>query len=171
MVRYCVGFLLEREMGSTSLLRESRHQERGHQNRGILIRPSIINPHFITSLFLFVNMIYLSLAPSLCNLIKCNVMYYHQWFKGGMTNISYNCLDRNIESGSGDKIAIYWEANEPGNGAALTYNQLLEKVCQVLMLLLHTLSPPVLTRVYTYACNPNSNESCFACGHSSLQIT
>ncbi|KAM7512661.1 hypothetical protein LguiB_011536 [Lonicera macranthoides] len=54
-----------------------------------------------------------------------------EWFKGGMTNICYNCLDRNIESGSGDKIAIYWEGNEPGNDAALTYNQILEKVCQL----------------------------------------
>nr|GMD07023.1 acetyl-coenzyme A synthetase, chloroplastic/glyoxysomal-like isoform X3 [Ipomoea batatas] len=30
-----------------------------------------------------------------------------EWFKGGITNICYNCLDRNIESGNGDKIAIW----------------------------------------------------------------
>lgn len=48
-----------------------------------------------------------------------------------MTNICYNCLDRNIESGNGDKIAIYWEGNEPGIDSSLTYNQLLARVCQV----------------------------------------
>lgn len=48
-----------------------------------------------------------------------------------MTNICYNCLDRNIESGNGDKIAIYWEGNEPGLDSSLTYNQLLARVCQV----------------------------------------
>jgi len=54
-----------------------------------------------------------------------------QWFKGGKTNICYNAVDRNIESGNGDKIAMYWEGNEPGQDAKLTYSELLEKVCQV----------------------------------------
>ena len=31
------------------------------------------------------------------------------WFKNGTTNISYNCLDRHISAGQGDKIAIIWE--------------------------------------------------------------
>ncbi|KAK3013718.1 hypothetical protein RJ639_008426 [Escallonia herrerae] len=54
-----------------------------------------------------------------------------EWFKGGTTNICYNCLDRNIESGNGDRIAIYWEGNEPGLDATLTYTQLLDRVCQL----------------------------------------
>lgn len=49
-----------------------------------------------------------------------------------MTNICYNCLDRNIESGNADKIAIYWEGNDPGLEDSLTYSQLLDRVCQVL---------------------------------------
>jgi len=53
------------------------------------------------------------------------------WFKGGKTNICYNAVDRNIESGNGDKIAMYWEGNEPGQDAKLTYSELLEKVCQL----------------------------------------
>lgn len=56
---------------------------------------------------------------------------FDQWFEGGITNICYNCLDRHIESGNGDKIAIYWEGNEPGADASLTYTQLLQRVCQV----------------------------------------
>ncbi|KAI4348418.1 hypothetical protein L6164_009144 [Bauhinia variegata] len=54
-----------------------------------------------------------------------------EWFKGGITNICYNCLDRNIEAGLGDKVAILWEGNEPGMDGTLTYNQLLHQVCQV----------------------------------------
>ncbi|KAL8134168.1 hypothetical protein AgCh_009288 [Apium graveolens] len=54
-----------------------------------------------------------------------------QWFKGGVTNICYNCLDRNIESGNGDKVAMYWEGNEPGADGVLTYSQLLQQVCQL----------------------------------------
>lgn len=36
-----------------------------------------------------------------------------EWFKGGTTNISYNCLDRNIERGLGDSPCFIWEGNEP----------------------------------------------------------
>ncbi|KAL0541590.1 hypothetical protein IC582_021643 [Cucumis melo] len=54
-----------------------------------------------------------------------------EWFKGGITNICYNCIDRNIEAGLGDKIAMYWEGNEPGVQASLTYTNLLHQVSQV----------------------------------------
>lgn len=64
-------------------------------------------------------------------LIHLMVLGPVQWFKGGKTNICYNAVDRNIESGDGDKIAMYWEGNEPGQDGKLTYSELLEKVCQV----------------------------------------
>ncbi|XP_049415010.1 acetyl-coenzyme A synthetase, chloroplastic/glyoxysomal-like [Solanum stenotomum] len=54
-----------------------------------------------------------------------------QWFKGGKTNICYNCLDRNISAGNGDKVAILWEGNDLGRDATLTYTQLLARVCQL----------------------------------------
>ncbi|XP_026385761.1 acetyl-coenzyme A synthetase, chloroplastic/glyoxysomal-like [Papaver somniferum] len=54
-----------------------------------------------------------------------------EWFKGGMTNICYNALDRNIDAGNGDKIAMYWEGNELNHDGSLTYTQLLHKVCQL----------------------------------------
>ncbi|KAG6400638.1 hypothetical protein SASPL_137479 [Salvia splendens] len=54
-----------------------------------------------------------------------------EWFKGGITNICYNCLDANIAAGNGEKIAIYWEGNELGVDATLTYSQLLHKVCRL----------------------------------------
>ena len=58
-----------------------------------------------------------------------------QWFKGGITNICYNCIDRNVEDGLGDKIAMYWEGNEPAFDASLTYTHLLHQVSQVIIYL------------------------------------
>ena len=52
-----------------------------------------------------------------------------KWFVGGKTNVSYNCLDRNIEAGLGDRTAIIWEG-EPGDTRTLTYTDLLKEVCQ-----------------------------------------
>src|SRR4051812_29103896 len=50
-----------------------------------------------------------------------------KWFVGGETNISFNCLDRNVQEGRGDKTAIIWEG-EPGEIRTLTYAQLLDEV-------------------------------------------
>ncbi len=50
-----------------------------------------------------------------------------KWFVGGQTNLSYNCLDRHVEAGRGDKVAIYWEG-EPGDSLTLTYHDLLREV-------------------------------------------
>ena len=47
-----------------------------------------------------------------------------QWFVGGKTNVSYNCLDKNIEEGKGDKTALMWEGDETGATKSYTYNEL-----------------------------------------------
>jgi len=52
------------------------------------------------------------------------------WFAGGTLNASYNCLDRHVESGGGDKVAYYWEG-EPGDARAITYRELLEEVSRL----------------------------------------
>jgi len=52
------------------------------------------------------------------------------WFAGGKLNASYNCLDRHCKAGKGDKVAIIFEADEPGPGLKLTYQQLLDDVCR-----------------------------------------
>ncbi len=54
---------------------------------------------------------------------------YAKWFVGGKLNISYNCLDRHVQAGGGDKVAFYWEA-ESGETRTITYAQLLEDVCR-----------------------------------------
>ncbi|HEX6711031.1 MAG TPA: AMP-binding protein, partial [Rubrobacter sp.] len=55
---------------------------------------------------------------------------YAEWFVGGKTNVSYNCLDYQIEQGRGDKTAILWEGDEPGDGRTLTYSELKAEVCR-----------------------------------------
>jgi acetyl-CoA synthetase len=52
-----------------------------------------------------------------------------KWFLGGTLNASYNCLDRHIEAGGGDKVAYYWEG-EPGEERTITYRELYEEVCK-----------------------------------------
>ena len=52
---------------------------------------------------------------------------YAKWFLGGQLNVSYNCLDRHVEAGRGDKVAFYWEG-EPGDARVLTYADLLDEV-------------------------------------------
>src|SRR5215208_5963783 len=69
-----------------------------------------------------------------------------QWFVGGKTNVSYNCLDYQIEQGRGDKTAILWESDEPGEGRNITYSELkaeVEKFANVLKYLRGTKGEPV----------------------------
>ena len=50
-----------------------------------------------------------------------------KWFLGGELNVSYNCLDRHIEAGRGDKVAYHWEG-EPGDTRTITYADLYDEV-------------------------------------------
>ena len=54
---------------------------------------------------------------------------FFKWFEDGTLNASYNCLDRNVEKGLGDKTAIIFEA-DGGEVTQVTYSQLLAKTCQ-----------------------------------------
>jgi acetyl-CoA synthetase len=54
---------------------------------------------------------------------------FFKWFDDGTLNASYNCLDRNVEKGLGDKTAIIFEA-DGGEVSKITYSQLLAKTCQ-----------------------------------------
>jgi acetyl-CoA synthetase len=53
-----------------------------------------------------------------------------KWFLGGKLNAAYNCLDRHVEAGGGDKVAYYWEG-EPGDERVLTYRELHREVCRL----------------------------------------
>ncbi len=55
---------------------------------------------------------------------------YVKYFEGAKLNVSYNCLDRQLEK-RGDKVAIQWVGNEPGEERAITYRELLPRSLQV----------------------------------------
>jgi acetyl-CoA synthetase len=52
---------------------------------------------------------------------------FYKWFDDGELNVSYNCLDRNIQAGKGDKTALIFEADD-GTVTTSTYNDLLKRV-------------------------------------------
>jgi acetyl-CoA synthetase len=51
------------------------------------------------------------------------------WFLGGQLNVAYNCIDRHALEDP-NKVAIIWEADEPGQHQHITYGQLLDNVCK-----------------------------------------
>ncbi|MDB4859698.1 acetate--CoA ligase [Candidatus Marinimicrobia bacterium] len=51
-----------------------------------------------------------------------------KWFKNGKLNVSYNCIDRHIENGYGDDIALIWEGNDILEDKQFTYKELLDEV-------------------------------------------
>ncbi|MBO4207351.1 acetate--CoA ligase [Micromonospora echinofusca] len=54
---------------------------------------------------------------------------FAKWFVGGRLNVAYNCLDRHVEAGLGDRVAIHWEG-EPGDTRTITYADLHRMTCQ-----------------------------------------
>ena len=51
-----------------------------------------------------------------------------EWFKGGKLNVSYNCLDRHVNAGFGDEVALIWEGNDPQVDKKYSYSDLLTEV-------------------------------------------
>jgi len=51
---------------------------------------------------------------------------FAKWFVGGELNVSYNCLDRHVLAGRGEKVAFHWEG-EPGDTRTVTYRELLDE--------------------------------------------
>jgi acetyl-CoA synthetase len=52
---------------------------------------------------------------------------FAKWFHDGELNVSYNCLDRHVEAGNGERVALYFEG-EPGDTKVYTYRELLNEV-------------------------------------------
>ncbi len=52
---------------------------------------------------------------------------FAKWFKDGSLNVAYNCVDRHVEAGNGDRVAIHFEG-EPGDSRAITYAELKDEV-------------------------------------------
>lgn len=53
---------------------------------------------------------------------------FAKWFTGGRLNIAYNCVDRHVEAGRGDKVAYHWEGEPEGDSRTLTYADLQREV-------------------------------------------
>src|SRR5881227_1081473 len=53
---------------------------------------------------------------------------YAKWYLGGKLNIAYNCLDRHVEAGLGDRVAYYWEGEPEGDRRAINYAELTAEV-------------------------------------------
>ena len=52
---------------------------------------------------------------------------FAKWFEDGHLNVAYNCLDRHVLAGDGDRVALYWEG-EPGDSRAISYAELTAEV-------------------------------------------
>jgi acetyl-CoA synthetase len=55
---------------------------------------------------------------------------FAKWFSDGTLNASYNCVDRHVEAGRGDKVAYHWVADAEGEGRTITYAELQKLVAQ-----------------------------------------
>ena len=53
---------------------------------------------------------------------------YAKWYLGGKLNVSYNCVDRHVLNGLGEKVAYYWEGEPEGDRRAITYADLQREV-------------------------------------------
>src|SRR5438094_5537377 len=54
---------------------------------------------------------------------------FYKWFEDGMLNVSYNCLERNLQNGNANKVAILFEADD-GEVTKVTYQELYHRVCR-----------------------------------------
>ncbi|MGH3675814.1 MAG: acetate--CoA ligase [Mycobacterium sp.] len=55
---------------------------------------------------------------------------FAKWFVGGKLNVAYNCVDRHVEAGNGDRVAILWEGEPKDDSRTLTYAELQAEVCK-----------------------------------------
>jgi acetyl-CoA synthetase len=49
---------------------------------------------------------------------------YAEWFTGGKLNVTYNCVDRHVEAGNGDRVAYFWEGEPEGDRREVTFAEL-----------------------------------------------
>jgi acetyl-CoA synthetase len=56
---------------------------------------------------------------------------YAKWYLGGTLNVCFNCVDRHVEAGAGDKVAYYWEGEPEGDRRAVTFGDLLDETTRL----------------------------------------
>ncbi len=55
---------------------------------------------------------------------------WHKWFEDGVLNVSYNCLDRHLNTPTADKVALLWQGEPEEDVKTLTYRELHAEVCK-----------------------------------------
>ncbi|HEX6485647.1 MAG TPA: acetate--CoA ligase, partial [Nocardioidaceae bacterium] len=55
---------------------------------------------------------------------------FAKWFVGGKLNAAYNCVDRHVEAGRGDKVAFHWVGEPEDDTRTITYADLQDEVCK-----------------------------------------
>ena len=55
---------------------------------------------------------------------------FAKWFVGGTLNAAYNCLDRHVENGLGDRVALHWVGEPEDDSRSVTYAELKDEVCR-----------------------------------------
>ena len=56
---------------------------------------------------------------------------YAKWYLGGKLNVCFNCVDRHVESGLGDKVAHHWEGEPEGDRRSITFSDLQREVVRL----------------------------------------
>ena len=56
---------------------------------------------------------------------------YAKWYLGGKLNVAYNCVDRHVENGLGDRVAYHWEGEPEGDTRTITYADLQREVTRL----------------------------------------
>ncbi|MGZ4468512.1 MAG: acetyl-coenzyme A synthetase N-terminal domain-containing protein, partial [Nocardioidaceae bacterium] len=55
---------------------------------------------------------------------------FAKWYVGGKLNAAYNCLDRHVEAGNGDRVAYHWVGEPADDTRTITYADLKDEVCR-----------------------------------------
>jgi acetyl-CoA synthetase len=55
---------------------------------------------------------------------------FARWFVGGKLNAAYNCVDRHVEAGNGDKVAFHWVGEPEDDARTITYAEMKDEVCK-----------------------------------------
>jgi acetyl-CoA synthetase len=72
----------------------------------------------------------LSWATPFSQVLDWSAAPFAKWFTDGKLNVTYNCVDRHVEAGNGDRVAIHWEGERVGEGRTLTYSDLQSEVAK-----------------------------------------
>ena len=70
----------------------------------------------------------LSWATPFTEVLDWSEAPFAKWFADGTLNVAYNCVDRHVEAGNGDRVAIHWEGEPVGDARDITYAQLKDDV-------------------------------------------